>query len=99
MATYRALTSSADALMLRYGEICVDDSDNNDNNRTDHFTPCTIAWGNNADRTPLYSTYVCVMYSLSRTYLDVSTLVNCKYVCCLPIPLALVQYILNFGLC
>ena len=40
--SYVALTSSAGALMLRCAEICVDD-DNNDNDITDHFTPCAIA--------------------------------------------------------
>ena len=36
--------------MLRYAKICVDDddNDNNSNNRTDHFTPCAIAQGKNA---------------------------------------------------
>ena len=33
--------------MLRSGDFCVHDN-NDDDNRTDHFTPCACAWGNNA---------------------------------------------------
>ena len=32
--------------MLRYAEICVDTDNNNNNDRTDQFTPCAIVQGN-----------------------------------------------------
>ena len=32
--------------MLRYAEICVDDDNNDNDDRTDHFAPCAIARGN-----------------------------------------------------
>ena len=39
------LTSRLDAYISRYGDICA--HDNNDNDTTDYFTPCTCAQGNN----------------------------------------------------
>ena len=41
------LTSLSGAYILRSGDFFVDDNDSDNNNdRTDYFTPCTCAWGN-----------------------------------------------------
>ena len=43
-------TSRLDAYILTYGDFCAhDDNDNDNNDMTDYFTPCTCTQGKNTD--------------------------------------------------
>ena len=41
-----AQSTLSNAYFLRFGKFCAHDDDNNDD-RTDYFTPCACSWGNN----------------------------------------------------
>ena len=54
--------------MLRSGSSCIHDGDDNKDDRTDHFTPCTCTRGNNLELEALYVIQiiyaVCIRISL-----------------------------------
>ena len=41
------ITSCLNAYVLRHGDFCTNDNNDNDDDTTDYFTPCTCARGKN----------------------------------------------------